>query len=487
MTFWNSDTIKAVCAGTWIARRDDPPQPSGVCTDSRTLKPGEVFVAIKGDTFDGHEFLTQVASKGAAFAIVHRRDCVPPELLRELSVLLVPDTGVALLKLAAAYRKTLDTTRVVAVGGSNGKTTTTRLIESVLSRSLRGTASIKSFNNAVGVPLTILGAKKSDQYLICEVGTNAPGEICTLTEVVQPDVAVITSIGREHLEGLASIDGVAREEASLLKGLRSGGVAVLNADAPLLLDLVNAGGYLPDDSSVITFGTDPNADIRVRVLSVSSDRTLFRLNDRTEYEVPLPGRHNALNAAAAVAVARRFGLDDQAAQAGLAALRPPEMRLEQRAVAGVRLLNDSYNANPDSVLASLATFDECFPASSERRVVILGDMLELGNTARDAHREIGDAVASLSGIDLAVFIGPLMAHAADRVSAGRFSGTVVALPDATDSSMTHAASLLRPGDAVLLKGSRRMALERIIGALAAFAEPKPDQRGVSDPALARSR
>jgi UDP-N-acetylmuramoyl-tripeptide--D-alanyl-D-alanine ligase len=379
-------------------------------------------------------------------------------------VIRVADTQAALLRLAAAYRQTLTHTRVIAVGGSNGKTTTVRLLEAVLSPSLRGSASPKSFNNAVGVPLTMLAAKRTDQFLICEVGTNAPGEIAPLTRAVQPDIAVITSIGREHLEGLGSIQGVLQEEVTLLTGLREGGLAVLSADAPGLLDAAEAV-LAASGAHRLSFGFADDADVRITGVEQTLDGLEFRLNDRQAFRLPLLGRHNASNAAAAVAVSRRFALDHAAVREALAGARGAPMRLERRTIDGIHLLNDAYNANPDSVLASLRTFEEvCPPAPGRRRVLILGDMLELGPQAPALHREIADALAQRPP-DLVVLVGPLSRATAERLRPSLPEGAVLHLDSLHDGGDRRVAALLRPGDAVLLKASRGMGLERVIAAL----------------------
>lgn len=471
MSFWSLDNVRLICGGNWIARPEEPRRkdPTGVSIDSRSLKPGECFIALRGERTDGHRYLAEVAKAGAAVAIVDRKELVPPSL-GDMCVLLVQDAGTALLKLGGAYRKTLETTKVIAVGGSNGKTTTTRLISAVLAKSLRGTASVKSFNNAIGVPLTILGAKRSDQYLVCEVGTNAPGEISTLTSVVQPDIAVITSIGREHLEGLGTLQGVAQEEASLLRGLRPGGVAIVTADSPELAEVLRrdfakaaSGG-----GGLITFGFGDHADLRLTSVEASENSTRFCLNDRNWFSVPLLGKHNASNATAAVAVARRLGVDQSAIEAGLAEAKGAEMRLQRHRVSGVEFLNDAYNANPDSMLAALRTFDDVFPAKrGSRRVVIVGDMLELGQASEASHAEIAQAIAHLASVDLVVFIGPHFAAAASEVERQRSIPRIVRHSHLDEQGVAQIASLLQAGDHVLLKGSRGMGLERIGKALAA--------------------
>jgi UDP-N-acetylmuramoyl-tripeptide--D-alanyl-D-alanine ligase len=463
MDFWNADNVRLAVGGAWLVRPegDAPAALEGVSTDTRELKAGQVFVALRGLNTDGHRFLTQAVAGGAGMLVVDRADALPAALPRPVPVLAVADTGQALLRLAAAYRRTLDATRVIAVGGSNGKTTSVRLIQSVLGRVLRGTASPKSFNNAVGVPLTILAARRGDQYLVCEVGTNAPGEIVPLTRVVEPDLAVITSIGREHLEGLGSLRGVVQEEASLVLGVRPGGAVILNADAPALLDAVRPLAAA-QRAQVLTFGFADHADLRITAVEREPDGQRFCLNGRQWFRLALHGRHNALNASAAVAVARRLGLETDAVEAGLAAAVGAPMRLERRVVGGVTFVNDAYNANPESMLAAFDAFAEMFPPGERggRRVVVLGDMLELGEHADALHGEVARGLAARRVADAVVLVGPRWAAAAGQVVAG----DVTAIPDLAGPGAARAAAALRPGDAVLLKGSRGMALERVIRA-----------------------
>ena len=477
-SFWKLENVKAALGGSWLAR---PSQDSaggtglaGACIDSRQLKPGQVFFAFRGEKVDGHAFVESVLAAGAGLAVVDRPESLPEGLLRRVAttnaIVQVPDVGAALLRLAAAYRKTLDMTRVIAVGGSNGKTTTTRLIQQVLSSSLRGVSSPKSFNNSIGVPYTILQAKRTDQYLVCEVGTNAPGEIAALAEVIQPDVAVITSIGREHLELLGSLEGVAREEASLLRWLRPNGCAVLNADAPFLAEAARRafGENGSQEHTLVRFGTAAEAEFRISDVTSRLDGVEFQINGNLAVKLPMLGLHNAHNAAAACAVGRRLGLTQEQILAGLAQARGPEMRMELNhlALAGgqVTIINDAYNANPDSVTAGLQTFAALAgDAAGARRVVVLGDMLELGADGPMYHQEIGRLLADLGCADLAIFVGELMTHACAAASPGFAAGVCRSYAAGAESAI-EIASLFEPGDLVYLKGSRGMALERVLKA-----------------------
>lgn len=507
MSFWTAENIRASCAGTWRLRPlsvveegavDTERAVDGISTDSRSIKPGQAFLALRGERFDGHQYLGTAIASGSQLLIVDdglAADNVEPAARRAgVGIIRVNDTGKALLRLAGAYRRTLENTKVVAVVGSNGKTTASRLIGAVLRSSLRGTASAKSFNNSIGVPLTILSAAPSDQFLVCEVGTNAPGEVAQLASIVEPDIAVITSIGREHLEGFGSIQGVAREEASVISFLRPGGLAVVTADTPVEAPLEE---YLKGTANIVRFGFSPGADLRAsevtHVLGVDAAGlpTLglrFRINDRTACALQLLGEHNACNALAAFAVGRRFGLDADRVIEALAGARGPEMRLEPMVIAtgegagreggggeaGVMVINDAYNANPDSMLAALnalADVSESLGAGASgggapsRVVAVLGDMMELGELSEASHREIGERVRDMSSIDMVVLVGARMDDWARPALLG--PGTVrrvVSEARDDEGACERIAGLLRPGDLVLLKGSRRMRLERVVEA-----------------------
>ncbi len=499
MSFWTSDNIRSACGGVWLARPGDAGggRVDGFTIDSRAVKPGNVFLALRGETFDGHDFLLQAAQAGAALLIVERGDAAPAGLPEGAAMVRVPDSRKALLRLAGAYRKSLETTKVIAVCGSNGKTTTTRLIHAMLSSRLRGSCSAKSFNNEIGVPVTILSAKESDQYLICEVGSNAPGEIAQLAGVVKPDIAVITSIGREHLERLGTLEGVAREEAAILKELRPGGAAIITGDTPLLSEHVR--GLAAEGRTVVSFGRAQTADLRLSSFEhfaseagpggapPTPDSIRFGVNSRWQFSAPMVGEHNAVNALAALAVARRFGLSDADVNAGLTRVVVPDMRLQRMTLGGVQIVNDAYNANPDSTLAALRTFAALY-APADRRVVVLGDNLELGAAGPEAHREIGRTILELGCIDRLVTVGPLAALAGE-VLAEDWSPPerITRLPDLEGGRDRQVARMLRPGDALLLKGSRRMALERIVAALRPSGPPASPAASGPAPEISSAR
>jgi UDP-N-acetylmuramoyl-tripeptide--D-alanyl-D-alanine ligase len=494
MTFWTIDNLTLVTGGR---RRDAGgaasgssggasrgPVATGLSTDTRTIRPGQAFVALVGETHDGHDHAIGAARAGASVVIAQRVPAGWDEAsgIEQTTLLLVDSTRRALGVLAAAYRATLRAT-VIAVCGSNGKTTTVRLIDSVLRQTMQGTASRKSFNNDIGVPLTILSAMPDDQYLICEVGSNAPGEIAALGAIVRPDIAIITSIGREHLAGFGDLQGVAREEASILRFLRPGGLAVLTADAPVLRSAPGVSCV----SRTVWFGAAADAGLRASEVrhELDGDRGVGLRwaiagghGGHHHAHLGMIGAHNASNALAAWAVGQELGISPEAMLRGLAQATGPEMRLavEVLALAGggtVRVINDAYNANPESMLAGLRTLGD-IAASAEagvgpaRAVAILGDMLELGASEDEAHREV--LAAALGQGATVRTIGPRFAAAASLLHAGAGADGAIA------TDVAGAASVVRAGDVVLVKGSRGSRMERVIEALRTHAPASGDGR-----------
>lgn len=438
-------TIESALKGRWLQKpRVDSAR--GASIDTRSITPGQIFFALRGSQVDGHAFVPAAAKAGAALGVVDRDDV---EMSPEMGVLLVDDARRALAQLAGVHRASFTTTRVIGVTGSAGKTTTVRLIEAALA-SLRGSASPKSFNNDLGVPLTILNADPDADFLVCEVGTNAPGEIEVLSRLVRPDVAVITTVGRAHLEGFGSVEAIAREKASMASHVRAGGCVIAGADAPLLRQALAGAPH------VRTVGHDASADVRIEHVDFDERNLSVRLADGFAFTAPLTGRHNAVNAALAICVARQMGVDDAEIARSIASAHAAAQRLSVEDLPGqVRLIDDAYNANPESTLAALDVLVE-LGAESRRRVAILGDMLELGDQAGPAHAEIASRAASLP-IDLCAHVGPHSAAAAP--------GDAVTLPDPSDDTLAALSGLLRPGDAVLVKGSRGMRLERVCEAI----------------------
>jgi UDP-N-acetylmuramoyl-tripeptide--D-alanyl-D-alanine ligase len=436
------------------------PPITAVCTDTRRMEPSSLFIALRGENFDGHNFLPQAAAGGAIAALVEQ---APDPKLPNMHFIGVPDTRKALGKLATYVRKQM-ISRVIAVAGSNGKTSTKHLIDAALCNRFRGSISPKSFNNDIGVPLAIFPADPMQDYLVLEMGTNHPGEIKVLTEMALPDIAVITNCGAEHLEYLGDLMGVRRENASIIAGLQPKGALVVNGDDPELMATVS--GY---KGLVIRFGFNESNELFASDVRCSNSGVRFYLNkSNREVFVPMLGRHNACNALAAIAVARRMGVDEEQIIESLATARGPEMRLQKQEVRGLTLINDAYNANPNSMRAALETVRDL--ETSGRRIAVLGDMRELGPSGEWYHREIGTAAAG-SKLDVLACVGKqaaLIAEAAEK--AGMPTGAIAKFKDAA-AAAAEVPGWLREGDLVLLKASRSIHLERVAEAIVeAFEE-----------------
>jgi len=442
--------------GAAVTPGDESQAIVAVCTDTRKMTAQSLFVALRGAHFDGHEFLEQAAVGGAVAALIDRMPATMPGKLRPI---LVPDARAAMGKLARFVRGQFGG-KVIAVAGSNGKTSTKCLIDAVLRTRFCGSVSPRSFNNEIGVPLTIFPADPSQDYLVLELGTNHAGEIGNLALIAAPDIAVITNCAEEHLEGLSDVEGVRRENASVVEGLPPDGLLIANGDDAELVRIISE-----NQNKRALFGFGPSNDLVAQEIDCDQRGTTFELAaDGPHAFVPMLGKHTAANALAAIAVGRAMGIADRQIIAGLKTVRGPEMRLQLRKVAEIRVLNDAYNANPPSMRAAIELLASL--PTRGRRVAILGDMLELGDHSAAAHARIGRILARDFPPDLLICVGTHAHGIAEAAIAGgfpskqvvHFSGVAVA---------GSIASLLIPGDLVLLKASRAIGLEAVEQAITA--------------------
>ncbi|MBI5018007.1 MAG: UDP-N-acetylmuramoyl-tripeptide--D-alanyl-D-alanine ligase [Deltaproteobacteria bacterium] len=423
---------------------------SAVSTDTRTLAAGSLFVALVGPRFDGHDHLAAARDRGAVAAVVHRE--APP---LDLPAVRVPDTLVALGALGRSVRCTLGLP-VVAITGSVGKTTTKEMTSAMVRAAGRKVLQTPgNWNNRVGLPLTLLGAAGDEQVAVLELGISEPGEMAHLTAICEPDVAVVTAVALAHTQWLGDLDGVAREKMAVADGLRPRGTLVLPFGDLRLVP--------PEGVRTVTFGWDPRADLcgeELRLQGALGSR--FRVEGH-ELRVPLPGRHNAENALAALAAARAVGVTWEEAAAGLAGLAPAPLRGEIRAVGrNCHVLVDCYNANPRAVEAALETLASL--AGPSRRLAVLGEMKELGALTREGHEQAGRAAAT-HGVDALYLLGEATAWTRDAaVAAGLPEARVRRYPD-REALAREVAQDVRPGDWVLVKGSRAMGLEAVADAL----------------------
>jgi UDP-N-acetylmuramoyl-tripeptide--D-alanyl-D-alanine ligase len=429
-----------------------PAAVTGVCTDSRLIKAGDLFFAIPGDKFDGHAFLAEVLAKGAVGVVVAKNKPLPAGVDVK-KVLVVDDTIAALGKLAAAYRDMFSGT-VIAVTGSNGKTTTKEMIAHILGRRYRVHRSVKSFNNHIGVPLTILSCESDIDFLIAEVGTNHPGEIDQLAGIVRPDVAVITNAGESHLEGFGSVDRVAAEKASLVKHVRAGGAAIVNGERELLLRLVKQTGV-----HTISFGTSAHCDMRITSQTVSENGLAFEVNGKFHFDLPVPGMHNAMNALAAIVVARRAGLEMSEIAESLKDFKLPGMRLEILKIGDYTVLNDAYNANPASMGAAMSVLSGMQTAG--RKVFCCGQMLELGERSETYHRELARKIGQ-DGVDVLVTVGKYAKEMADEAVAAGLPEKNVHSYATSEEAGQAIGGMIHQGDLILVKGSRGIQMEKVI-------------------------
>jgi UDP-N-acetylmuramoyl-tripeptide--D-alanyl-D-alanine ligase len=456
--------------GGALVRGDAVAEFSGVGIDTRAVAPGSLFVAVKGDRFDGHDFAEGAVAAGAQGVLVARGR---GGHIGAGVVIEVDDPVQALGAIGRAQRQALPALRVVAITGSHGKTTTKEMVAAILAAAVGPEAVLKTegnLNNHLGVPLTLGRLHGGHRYAVVEMGMSGLGEIAYLTELARPDVAVIVSIAGVHLEQLQTIENVARAKAEIFGGLGAGGIAVYPAAEPLLTP--HLAGLSPAQRR--TFGPADviDADVRydhVRVGPTGVELRLYSDDNVSVLNVPLIGRHNASNAAAAAAVARALGIDHKPIVDGLARVRPAKHRAQLVPLGGRTLLDDCYNAAPPSTRAAIDALVEITPLSGQK-IAVLGDMLELGPDSERLHAEIGAYAAER--VDHLITIGPQSAamHAAAAALGDRRLHT-----DDPEAAAARVSAISRAGDVVLVKASRGMRLERVIEALAALWAPSEAQ------------
>jgi UDP-N-acetylmuramoyl-tripeptide--D-alanyl-D-alanine ligase len=428
----------------------------GISIDSRNLGVGDAFFAIRGERLDGHGFLRDAVGRGAACLVIHS---VPDDLPPGVPVVLVDDTTAALGRLGAWHRQRF-AIPVATVTGSNGKTTTKEMMAAVLGALGPVLKPESSFNNQWGLPLTLLKLTAEHRAAALELGTNKPGEIAALAEIARPTIAAVTTVSSAHTEFLGSLDGIQAEKSALVRAIPADGAVVLNADDPRVLAMAAASR-----ARVWTFGVMKAADIRAAEITDTPAGVSFVLQipaGRRVVRLHFAGRHNVTNALAAAGVGVALGLPLEQIANGLEAARPAKGRCVWRRAGALRILDDTYNANPVSVHAALDTLRSS--AVGMRRVVVLGDMLELGSIADAEHREMGRAVAASGAAE---FVG-LGRRSRIAVEAAREAGLSESHHAETfEDTVAHLLKRLAPGDAVLVKGSRGMRMERVVDALLA--------------------
>jgi len=424
------------------------PRISGWSIDTRTLEPGDLFFALRGPQRDGHDYVQAALEKGAAGAVV---DNVPGRLIGPRALLMVPDTLAALQTLAGWARRGWGG-KVVGVTGSAGKTTTKDVIAALLAVEMAVGKTIGNLNNHMGVPLSILRLPDTCRVAVLEMGMNHAGEIRALARLAQPQVGVVTNVGYAHVEAFGSIEAVARAKRELIEGLVPGGVAVLNADDPLV-----SGFGQGHAGRTVTFGISRTADVRAEAIELGTHVMRFRCQG-VEFESPLVGRHGLSNVLAGIAVAQVFEIPPERLREAVRSLSAGKMRGERLEHRGAVIWNDSYNSNPEAARAML---DVLRATPARRRLAVLGEMLELGQSTEPLHRDIGKYVAA-QGIDVLIGIrGAARFMVDEAVRAGLSDGAAYFFEDPATAG-EFVRQMLREGDAVLFKGSRGVKVERAL-------------------------
>ncbi len=433
----------------------------GISTDTRTIRPGSLFVPLIGDHFDGHAYASEAYSKGAAAALWQDDHPHPPE---GMPIIRVKDTLIALQQLAKSYRKQLPV-RIIGITGSNGKTTTKDLVAAVLGSTFQVHKTKGNLNNHIGLPLTLLELEETTEFAVVEMGMSGRGEIELLSNLAEPEASIITMIGESHMLQLGSREEIARAKAEIVSGMPSGGLFVYNGDEPLIEQALAERG-LPEGLRRIRFGSGAGNDLFPTDIRMDADGAYFQINSPgyPELFIPLLGTHNVINALAAIAIGEAFGVSPEGIAAGLRSLQMTSMRIEKlTAASGLTVLNDAYNASPASMRAAIDLTEQL--RGFGRKFLVLGDMLELGEHEEQFHRSIG-AMLSPERVDYVFTFGRLGRFIADE-AVDRFPKACVRAFDDKEQLAAELGAEVRSDDLVLVKGSRGMRLEHVVNALLA--------------------
>jgi UDP-N-acetylmuramoyl-tripeptide--D-alanyl-D-alanine ligase len=457
---WSREEIAAATRG-WIT--DDLRPVTGISIDTRTLAPGDLFFAIKGDARDGHDFVKDALARGAAAAVVAQDRAA--DYVDHGTLVVVPDVLAAMRDLAIVARQRTNA-HIVAITGSVGKTGTKEAMRLVLSRQGATHASVASYNNHWGVPLTLARMPQDSAFGVFEIGMNHAGEIEPLTRLVRPHVAVITTVEPVHIEYFRSIWGIADAKGEIFAGLEPGGAAIVNRDSPYY-ERMRAHAAASPAGRVLSFGEHPAADVRAERIILKADISIVEarvLGTPVVYRLGTPGRHVAMNSLSILAAVKALGGDLALTALALGELKPPVGRGERTVLnAGAGefvLIDESYNANPASMRAALATLGQTEPGFRGRRIAVLGDMLELGPEGASLHRRLAEPVAE-NRVDLVFAAGPLMENLFEALPRDRRGAYAAAAAELKDAVL----KTVRPGDVVMVKGSNSIRMGAIVAAL----------------------
>lgn len=428
---------------------------TGISIDSRTLSPGMAFFALKGERADGHDFLMEACKAGCTALVVEREDALAREErhLFRTSLIKVEDTEKALQDLAAWYLSLFDVHKV-GITGSTGKTTTKEMLYHILSEKYKTVCNQGNFNNLIGLPLSVFQVDSTTEAAVFEMGMDRLGEIHQLAEIVRPDAAIITNIGVSHLERLGSRENILRAKTEICDFMIKENTLIINEDNDLL-----SGHCFSGEHSIVTVGQGSKADVRISELKDMGEKgiefCLHRGNENRVFHIGSPGLHNSINAALAVATALIFGLSMEEAASGLSKLTATDKRLHIKELRGIKIIDDTYNASPDSMKAAL---DVLSSVKSTRKMAIMGDMFELGEKEEEYHRQIGE-YASKKGIHVVLSVG----KNAELISLAAKEGGIQAFHFSNKEMLKSVLpQWVRKGDAILVKGSRGMAMDEIV-------------------------
>lgn len=473
---WTAEEVAEALEATATAPLDWAAQ--GVSIDSRTLEPGDLFVALEGPSFDGHDFVGKALEAGAVAAIAHRR---PDGLAADAQLLMVEDTMKALTRLGEAARER-SAAHFIGVTGSAGKTSTKEALADALARCGKTGASVASLNNHWGVPLSLARLPRDAEFGVFELGMSHPGEIRALTRLLRPEVAVITMIGAAHSENFSGPEAIADAKAEIFEGIIPGGAAVLPRDSAHYERLARHAES-QGIGRIISFGAHQDASVRLLDCSLFAHCSAVTVRLRgqdLEFCLSLPGRHQIMNALAVLGVAKALGLDLGETAASFSRLRALKGRGRRYRIllstGSFELIDDSYNANPHSMHAAFDVLSRLQPESGGRRIAVLGDMLELGQEADRLHAELAEPLAE-AGTDLVFTCGPHMAALDKALPAGCSAGHS---PDSA-ALAARLAEAVRPGDVILVKGSFGSRMARVVEALLALGELPPDPANGNEP------
>ncbi|WP_110934379.1 UDP-N-acetylmuramoyl-tripeptide--D-alanyl-D-alanine ligase [Paenibacillus bouchesdurhonensis] len=455
----NLKEIAAMCGGELRKPDDANLTIQGVTTDSRSITKGCLFIPLSGERFDGHDFAADCLAAGAGAILWDKAKGTPPG-----PAVVVDHTLEALQRLAHCYLRE-SKARVVGITGSNGKTTTKDIVFSLLSTTFKVHKTQGNFNNHIGLPLTILAMPADADIIVLEMGMSGRTEIELLSKLAKPEVAVITNIGEAHLMQLGSRLEIARAKLEILAGLKSGGLLVYDGDEPLIAEVLRESTTAkPDDFNTATFGLAPHNDDYPIGLMFMDDRTVFTSSagDEAPLHLPLLGQHNVINCLAAIAVARYFGVTEQAIKEGLTEVKLTGMRIEVvKGHSGITILNDAYNASPTAMKAAIGVLENM--KGYHHKIAVLGDMLELGPTENELHREVGCFITA-NKLDQLFTYGALGAKIAEGAAEHLDQESIHAYTDKAEL-ISGLLSILHPKDVVLVKGSRGMRLEEVVEAV----------------------